>query len=87
LNRVSQLGVASRRSWTPSIVGKETGQTFYLVVDRFEDGPYFREVSFPSTSREEVISDLASGQYNDPLHVVAFNAPEGWSRVVYATLL
>jgi hypothetical protein len=75
-----------RRSWTPSIVGKEPDHTFYLVVDCFDDGPYYREVSFRSTSREEVINDLASGQYHEPIHVIAFNVPEGWARVVSADI-
>jgi hypothetical protein len=31
-------------------------------------------------SREDVIDDLLTGQFNNPLRVIAFNTAEGWSR-------
>lgn len=71
-----------RRSCSPSLVPKQADETFYLVVDRFSDGRYFREVSLGQMSRGALLSDLAAGQYNDPQHVIAFNLLQGWSRVV-----
>ena len=31
---------------------------------------------------ETTLQDLSTGQYNDPVRVVAFNIREGWSRDV-----
>lgn len=33
-----------------------------------------------TTDFETVVSDLLTGQYSNPLRVVAFNVAEGWSR-------
>jgi len=54
-------------------------QTIYLVVDRLsarraDD----REIEVERTDLETVIDDLMSGQFNDPVRVVAFNTLEHW---------
>jgi hypothetical protein len=58
--------------------------TVYLVVDRFRgpDGGIYRETEVERTDLETVIADLTSGQFNDPIRVVAFNTLEHWSEDV-----
>ena len=58
-------------------------QTAYLVVDRFGGlGSVYRETEVERTDLETIITDLLSGQFNDPIRVVAFNTLEHWSRDV-----
>ena len=55
-------------------------QTVFLLVDRFgELGSVYRETEIERTNIETVISDLLTGQFNDPIRVVAFNTLEHWS--------
>jgi hypothetical protein len=52
-------------------------QTLYLVVDRFgRFGSVYRETDVERTDLETIITDLMSGQFNDPVRVVAFNTLE-----------
>jgi hypothetical protein len=60
-----------RTGWTPSILPNGEDQTVYLVVDRF--GALW-------TDLETVITDLMSGQFNNPVRVVAFNTLEHWAQ-------
>jgi hypothetical protein len=70
-----------RTGWTPSIVSYGADQTVYLVVDRFGGlGTVYRETEIERTDLETVITDLMSGQFNDPVRVVAFNTSEAWSQ-------
>jgi hypothetical protein len=72
-----------RRSWTPSIVPNGADQTVYLVLDDFGDlGRAFRETDIERSDLETVISDLMSGEFSDPVRVVAFNTTERWSEDV-----
>ena len=72
-----------RTGWTPSIVPDGADQTIYLVVDRFGGlGTAYRETDVERTDLETVITDLISGQFNDPVRVVAFNTLEHWSQDV-----
>jgi hypothetical protein len=58
-------------------------QTVYLVIDCFAGSTgVYRETEVERTDAETVISDLMSGQFNDPVGVVAFNTLEHWSRDV-----
>jgi hypothetical protein len=67
-------------SWKPSVVPESADQTVYLVVDDFNaDGRIFRETSVEAADLETVIADLMSGQYRDPVRVVAFNTAEHWA--------
>jgi hypothetical protein len=69
--------------WTPSIVPNGADQTFYLVVDDFGRlGRAFRETDVERADLETAISDLMSGQFNDPVRIVAFNTTERWSEDV-----
>jgi len=51
----------------------ETGTVFRRI---------FRETDPAKADRETTLQDLLSGQFNDPLRVIAFNTREGWSRDV-----
>ena len=75
-----------RTGWTPSIVPivpYGADQTVYLVVDSFGRlGTAYRETDIERTDLETVITDLMSGQFNDPVRVVAFNTLEHWAQDV-----
>jgi hypothetical protein len=72
-----------RTGWTPSIVPNGEDQTVYLVVDRFGAlGVAYRETDVVRTDLETTITDLMSGQFNDPVRVVAFNTRERWAQDV-----
>ena len=72
-----------RTGWTPRIVPYGADQTVYLVIDRFGGlGTVYRETEVERTDIETIIADLLSGQFNDPVRVVAFNTLEHWSRDV-----
>jgi hypothetical protein len=73
----------SSTGWTPTIVPYGADQTVYLVVDRFgRFGSVYRETEVERTDLETIITDLMSGQFNDPVRVVAFNTLEHWSEDV-----
>jgi hypothetical protein len=70
-----------RRSWTPSIVPTGNDQTVYLVLNDFGSlGRAYCEASEDRSDLETTISDLISGQYDNPVRVVAFNTAERWSE-------
>ena len=68
--------------FTPSIV-PSADETVYIVEDDFGSklGGY-RETDSAQCDRETTLKDLETGQYTDPVRVVAFNTREGWSRDV-----
>jgi hypothetical protein len=62
---------------------KRGDQTVYLVVDQFGGlGTAYRETDVERTDLETVITDLISGQFNDPVRIVAFNTLEHWAQDV-----
>ena len=70
-----------RRSWTPSIVSNGPDQTFYIVINNYGTlGPAFAETDVGEADLETTVTDLMSGQYNDPVRIVAFNTSEHWSE-------
>jgi hypothetical protein len=70
-----------RTGWTPSILPNGEDQTVYLVVDRFGAlGVAYRETDVVRTDLETTITDLMSGQFNNPVRVVAFNTLEHWAQ-------
>jgi hypothetical protein len=70
-----------RRNWTPSIVPNGHDQTVYLVVNNFGKlGTAFAETDVAEADLETTITDLMSGQYRDPVRVVAFNTAEHWAE-------
>ena len=56
--------------------------TVYIIEDDFGSklGRVFRETDSANCDRQTTLQDLQTGQYNDPVRVVAFNTREGWSR-------
>jgi hypothetical protein len=73
----------SKSRWSPSIVPDHTNQNFYLVMDRLDaDTTIFHERVVEATDLETIISDMLTGQYNDPLRVLSFNPSEKWSEDV-----
>ena len=72
-----------RSSWTPSIIPNNNDETVYLVADDFGRlGRAWREADYETTDLETVIQDLLTGQYGNPIRVVAFNTAERWSEDV-----
>ena len=72
-----------RGNWTPSIVPNGHDQTVYIVLNDF--GPLGRRIAKASEDRSDLkttISDPISGQYDNPVRVIAFNAAERWSEDV-----
>jgi hypothetical protein len=66
-----------RSYWTPSIIPNDNDQTVYLVADDFGRlGRAWREADYEATDLETVIQDLLTGQYSNPVRVVAFNTVE-----------
>ena len=69
--------------WTPRIEPYGADQTVYLVVDRFERlGSVYRDTEVERTDLDTIVTDLMSGQFKDPIRVVAFNTLEHWSEDV-----
>ena len=69
-------------SWSPTTVPYGADQTVYLVIDRFSSGSVYRETEIERADLETITNDLLSGQFNDPIRVVAFNTLEHWSQDV-----
>ena len=68
---------------TPNTVPYGADQTVYLVVDRLGSlGTIYRETEIEKADLETIIVDLISGQFSDPVRIVAFNTPEHWSEDV-----
>jgi hypothetical protein len=61
----------------PPTVPYGADQTIYLVVE--SPGPHGTARQTERADIETVISDLLSGQFNDPIEVVAFNTLEHWT--------
>ena len=72
----------SRMGWSPGTVPYGADQTVYLVVDRLSSGSVYRETEVERTDLETIIDDFLSGQFNDPVRVVAFNTLEHWANDV-----
>jgi hypothetical protein len=69
------------RSIVPSIVPSGHDQTVYLVINNFGNlGTAFSETDVDKDDLETLIGDLVSGQYSDPVRVVAFNTAEHWAE-------
>ena len=65
---------------SPQLVPYGADQTVYLVVDRFRaNGGVYRETEVERADFETIIVDFLTGQFNDPVRVIAFNSLEHWS--------
>ena len=69
---------------SPSIVPEPDDRDVYLELDDFGGrlGPAWSETGEERTDREIIITDLMTGQYSNPVRVIALNIAEGWSRDV-----
>ena len=57
--------------------------TVHIVLDDFGNaGRAYRETDEQQASFETIVDDLLTGQFNNPVRVIAFNTAEGWSRDV-----
>jgi hypothetical protein len=57
--------------------------TVHIVLDDFgNSGRAYRETAEEAADFNTVVDDLMSGQFNNPVRVIAFNISEGWSRDV-----
>ena len=67
-------------SVTPGLV-PHFGVVAYIVLDDFgKGGRVYREAAEADATLESIIDDLLTGQFNNPLRIIAFNTSEGWSR-------
>lgn len=67
---------------TPSLV-PDFDVAVHLVLDDFGKlGRAYRETDEARASFGEVVEDFLTGQFSNPLRVVAFNTSEGWARDV-----
>jgi hypothetical protein len=68
---------------SPSLAPHGPEQDTYLVLEDFGPlGRSWRETDEEDADRETMIRDLFSGEYTDPVRIVAFNTAQGWSRDV-----
>jgi hypothetical protein len=71
----------SRSGWSPKLVPYGADQTAYLVVDSFSaTGTVYRETEIERMDFETIVTDFLTGQFNDPVRVIAFNTLEHWSE-------
>ena len=67
---------------TPSLVPSYE-VTVYLVLDALGKlGRAYRETDEEDADLDTAINDMLTGQYKNPVRVVAFNTAEGWARYV-----
>jgi hypothetical protein len=82
-HRTDRLAAAGGRPFVPSIVPSDQDQTVYLVLDDFgHAGRAFREADPARSDRASTIGDLMSGQYRNPVSVIAINLPAQWASDV-----
>jgi hypothetical protein len=61
----------------------ENDVTAYIVVEDFGHlGRAFRETDLSEADHDTIVRNIISGEYRNPVRVVAFNTVEGWSRDV-----
>jgi hypothetical protein len=64
----------------PSLVPADRDVTVYIVLDDFgRSGLAYRETDEAHCDQQSVIDDFLTGQFENPVRVVAFNTVEGWS--------
>jgi hypothetical protein len=72
------------RTRTPPLAPKLTDNvTIHIVLNDFgELGRAFLETDEAEADDWTIVSKIISGEYSNPVRVVAFNIAEGWSRDV-----
>ena len=78
------ISMVGRNPGSPS-VASAVPQSYdgSVVMCRVPVLPALREADFETTDLETVIQDLLTGQYGNPIRVVAFNTAERWSEDVF----
>jgi hypothetical protein len=71
---------------SPSIVPTVSSDVYLVLDDLGKIGRAYREVDEERATREDVIRDLISGQFNDPVRIICFNADQGYCRDVTAEI-
>ena len=75
------IGSMELRMSSPSIIPNDRlDRDIYLVLEDFCAGASWRETDEADTDVLAIVEDLLTGQYEQPLRVIAINAEEGWSR-------
>lgn len=64
----------------PSLVPRRPGPTYVVLDDFGQLGRAYRETDPQRSDIGSVISDFLTGQYNDPVRVIAFDIDQGWSQ-------
>jgi len=71
---------------SPSLVPRQPhhAATAYIVLDDFGPklGRAYRETNEAQADEKTIVENMISGQYSNPVRVVAFNIEQGWSRDV-----
>jgi hypothetical protein len=73
------------RTPTPPLAPDEQPHdvTVYIVLNDFGQlGSAYVETDEAKADEEAVLNNIGSGEYSNPVRVVAFNTVEGWSRDV-----
>ena len=70
------------QSANPSVVPHSDVTGHIVLEDLGKAGRIYRETDKEDTTLGSVVDDLLTGQFNNPVRVVAFNTSEGWSRDV-----
>jgi hypothetical protein len=73
------------RTGTPPLAPKLTDNvTIHIVLNDFGEQPgrAFLETDEAEADEWTIVSNIISGEYSNPVRVVAFNIAEGWSRDV-----
>ena len=70
------------RSSPPSAPHGPQQDTYLVREDCGPRGRCWRASDEEDTDRETLIRDLFSGEYTEPVRIVAFNSAEGWCRDV-----
>jgi hypothetical protein len=66
-----------------SLAPEQYDGTVHIVLDDFGNSSRsYREVAEEAADFNTVVDDLLSGEFNNPVRVIAFNVSEGWSRDV-----
>ena len=61
----------------------QSDATVHIVLDDFgKSGRAYRETADEAADFNTVVDDLITGQFNNPVRVIAFNIAEGWARDV-----
>jgi hypothetical protein len=76
--------VSCHDTQTPPLAPKLTDNvTIHIVLNDFgELGRAFVETDESEADEWTIVSKIISGEYSNPVRVVAFNLAEGWSRDV-----